>query len=590
MEIVRQPIVVVMGHVDHGKTSLLDSIRNTSVQKREKGAITQHIGASEVPVEVIKNIGKGLLEKMKFNLKIPGLLFIDTPGHEAFTNLRKRGGSIADIAILVVDATQGFQPQTIEAINILKEYKTPFIVAMNKVDLVYGWKKKNTKSIMESISQQTPQVQEDLDNKIYNVVGKLGELGFNSDRYDRVLDFTKEIGIIPVSAHTNEGLIEILIMISALAQKYLENNLKTDQESKGKSSILEVKEVQGLGTTLDCILYNGKLSVGDKIAFATLDGVNVTTIRALLKPKPLDEMRDPKDKFANIENVRAASGVKIVAPNLEGALPGSELITIESEKDEEINSLKNEMNSILKFTAGGDGITIRADTLGSLEAGIRLLQNEGIRVGRVNIGNVTRKDVIETCAVRESNPLNAVILAFNVKVQKDVEQFAKENKIPIFNDNVIYLLIEKYTKWKEEMLQEEKKNVFEKLQPIGRIKIIPNCCFRINKPAIFGVKVEVGRIKKGTDLINERGEIIGKIKGIQVDKTSKDEAVAGNEAAISVDGPTFGRDIVAGITLYTYVHKREGEMYLDKYSSQLKEDEIQLLLYILRITKQRVIK
>jgi translation initiation factor 5B len=590
MEIVRQPIVVVMGHVDHGKTSLLDSIRNTRVQKREKGAITQHIGASEVPVEIINTFGKSLLEKMKFNLKIPGLLFIDTPGHEAFTNLRKRGGSIADIAILVVDATQGFQPQTIEAINILKEYKTPFIVAMNKVDLIYGWKDKKTKSIMESINQQTPQVKDDLDNKIYNVVGKLGELGFNSDRYDRVVDFTKEIGIIPVSAHTNEGLIEILIMISALAQKFLENNLKTDQESKGRSSILEVKEVQGLGTTLDCILYNGNLKVGDKIAFSTLNGVTITTIRALLKPKPLDEMRDPKDKFVNIQNVKAASGVKIVAPNLEGALPGSELITIENEEDEEINSLKNEMASILSFTAGGDGVTVRADTLGSLEAGIRLLQNEGIRVGRVNIGNVTRNDVNETSAVRERNPMNAVILAFNVKVNKDVETFAKENKIPIFSDSVIYLLVEKYTKWKEEKLSEDKKNVFEKLQPIGKIKVLPNCCFRMNKPAIFGVKIETGKIKKGTELINERGEKIGKIKGIQVDKTSKDEAEKGNEAAISVEGPSFGKEVVSGINLYTFVHKKEGELYLNKYSSQLKEEEIQLLLHILRITKQKVMR
>jgi len=589
MEIVRQPIVVVMGHVDHGKTSLLDSIRNTSVQKREKGAITQHIGASEVPIEVITTIGKSMLDKMKFNLKIPGLLFIDTPGHEAFTNLRKRGGSIADIAILVVDATQGFQPQTVEAINILKEYKTPFIVAMNKVDLIYGWKPKKTKSIMESITQQTPQVQEDLDNKIYNVVGKLGELGFNSDRYDRVIDFTKEIGIIPVSAHTSEGLIEIIIMISALAQKYLENNLKTDQESRGRASILEVKEVIGLGTTLDCILYNGKLDVGDKIAFTTLNGINTTTIRALLKPKPLDEMRDPKDKFSNIHKVSAACGVKIVAPGMEGALPGSELITYENEDDEEIKKLKHEMASILSFTAGGDGVTVKADTLGSLEAAIRLLSNEGITVGRVGIGNVTKKDINETCAVRERSPLNAVILAFNVKVQKDVEQFAKENKIPIFTDSVIYLLVEKLTKWKAEMLQEEKKNVFEKLQPIGKIKILPNCCFRINKPAIFGVKVEIGKIKKGADLINEKGEIIGKIKGIQVDKTSKDEAVAGNEAAISVDGPTFGRDIIVGMNLYTYVHKKEGEMYLEKYASQLKEEEKQLLLYILRITKQKVI-
>lgn len=590
MEIVRQPIVVVMGHVDHGKTSLLDAIRDTSVQRREKGAITQHIGASEVPVEIIKNFGKPLLEKMKFNLKIPGLLFIDTPGHEAFTNLRKRGGSIADIAILVVDATHGFQPQTIEAINILKEYKTPFIVAMNKVDLIYGWKSKNTKSIMESIAQQTPQIQEELDKRVYNVVSKLGELGFNSDRYDRVLDFTKEIGIIPVSAKTSEGLIEILIMISALAQKYLENNLKTNLESKGKSSILEVKEVQGLGTTLDCILYSGKLSVGDKIAFITLEGVKNTTVRALLKPKPLDEMREPKDKFANIESVKAASGVKIVAPNLEGALPGSELITIEDENDEEINTLKSEMASILSLSEGGDGITLKADTLGSLEASIRLLQRENITVGRVNIGNVTRKDVVEASSLKERNPYNAVILAFNVKIPRDVETFAKENKIPIFSDSVVYLLIEKYTKWKEEMKEDEKKNVYEKLQPIGRVKVLPNCCFRVNKPAIFGVKVELGKIKKGTDLINERGIIIGKIKGIQVDKVSKDEAVAGDEAAISVDGATFGKEVITGINLYTYVHKREGDLYLDKYSSQLNEEEIQLLLHILRITKQRVIR
>ena len=239
MEIIRQPIVVVLGHVDHGKTMILDCIRSTSVHKREKGAITQHIGASEVPSDVIRSIGKGMLERMGIELKIPGLLFIDTPGHEAFTSLRRRGGSIADIAVLVVDAMQGIQPQTAESIEILKQYKTPFVVAMNKVDLIDGWKPRNTFSVTESISLQGKVTLEALDKKLYGIVGKLGEKGFNSERFDRISDFTREVSIIPVSAKTGEGISELLILISGMSQKYLEKRLHIDPRSEGKASIIE---------------------------------------------------------------------------------------------------------------------------------------------------------------------------------------------------------------------------------------------------------------------------------------------------------------------------------------------------------------
>ncbi len=588
MAIIRQPIVVVMGHVDHGKTLLLDSIRSTSVAKREKGAITQHIGASEVPIEVIEKVGRPILERMKVELHIPGLLFIDTPGHEAFTNLRKRGGSIADIAIVVVDCAQGFQPQTVEALNILKEYKTPFIVAMNKIDLIDGWKPQKTSSSLESLSLQPKNVQDNFEAKVYELVGMLGEHGFNSDRFDRVKDYTTEIAIVPVSAKTGEGIAEILIIISGLVQRFLENNLHIEPSLPGKASILEVKEDPGLGTTLDAILYDGTLRVGDRVAFATLNGPATTHVRAILRPKPLDEMRDPKDKFLSVPFASAAAGVKISAPGLENAIPGSNLVVVKDEKDPAIDELSKEVSSLLSFTEG-EGVIVKADTLGSLEAAIRLLSSAGIRVGRVGIGMVSKKDVIACTAMREHDKFSATILAFNVKTPRDVEEYARYCKIPLFSEGVIYLLIEKFFEWRKEMEEAEKHNVFDRLQPIGQIRVLPSCCFRASKPAIFGVKVEVGRIRPDVNLIDERGNIVGSIKGIQADRAALAEAVEGAEVAISVEGAVFGRDVVEGKVLYTYVPKSDADLYMERYNNLVSENEITLLTHILRITKQRVV-
>ena len=315
--VLRQPIVVVMGHVDHGKTSLLDAIRKTNVAKKEAGAITQHIGASEISLDDIRELCSRTMKGALPAFTIPGLLFIDTPGHGAFTHLRERGGSIADIAVLVVDINQGFQPQTIESIKILRSFKTPFIVAANKIDIITGWKSKPDTGILADIESQRPEAQSRLDELLYGVVGKLNDLGIGSERFDRVEDFTRQVAIIPVSAKTAEGLPELLLSIAGLSQKFLESQLKTEVGGAGKGTILEVKQEQGLGTTIDVILYEGTLRKNDTILFGTINGAAQTKIRGLLKPnlKPAGE----GDKYEYVDEVNAAAGIKIYASGLENS-------------------------------------------------------------------------------------------------------------------------------------------------------------------------------------------------------------------------------------------------------------------------------
>src|SRR3989449_8067781 len=319
---IRQPIVSVLGHVDHGKSSLLDQIRGTSVVAREAGGITQHIGATEVPLEAILAICGDLVTGKTF--KIPGLLFIDTPGHVAFTTLRARGGALADLAVLVVDVNEGFRPQTIESINILKRYKTPFLVAANKVDMVPGWRKSERVPFATAFEDQPASVREELDRRMYDVVGKFYEHGFTAERYDRIQDFSTTVAIVPTSAKHGVGIPELLLMLIGLAQRFLEESLKVP-EGPAEGTILEVKEEKGFGATLDAIIYKGVLNRGDTIVLGATGKPIVTKVKAVLRPKPLDEIRDPQDRFDSVERVTAAAGVKIAASGLEGATAGAPL-------------------------------------------------------------------------------------------------------------------------------------------------------------------------------------------------------------------------------------------------------------------------
>ena len=582
----RQPIVTVLGHVDHGKTTILDRIRRTSVHTKEAGGITQHIGASEVPIDAIREIAKPILSSLPIQFKIPGLLFIDTPGHEVFTNLRKRGGSIADLAVLVVDITQGFQPQTYEALEILRTFKVPFVVAANKVDLIPGWKSKEDYPITLSLKEQDEEVVNYLDTKIYEIVGELGRFGFASERFDRVRDFTREVLIIPVSGKTGEGIPELLLYLAGLAQKYLENKLDVDVNKPGKGVILEIKEDVGLGKTATVILYEGRMRRGDEILYITKEGIQRSKIRALLKPKPLDEIRSPRDRFRSVDEVVAAAGIKLAAPGIEDAIPGSPVIVISGANVEEIRKeLERDLGEI-EFHGDDIGLIVKADTLGTLEALVEMLRNREYPIRRAEIGNVSRRDVVEAYTVRQQDRYRGVILAFNVEVDRAAESEALSKGVPIIRDNVIYRLLEKYEKFLEEERQKELKEILERLVLPGKIQILPGYVFRRSDPAIVGVKVLQGIIRPKYPLMREDGKVVGTIRGIQSEGRPLEEAKEGMEVAVAIDGPMVGRHIDEGDILYTDVPKEHAREIL-KRSYLLPSSYIDLLREIFEIQKKK---
>ncbi len=570
---IRQPIICVMGHVDHGKTTLLDKIRSTTIATKEAGGMTQHIGASEVPIDVVKKISGSLLSSFGGTIKIPGLLFIDTPGHEAFTNLRKRGGAVADLAILVVDVSKGFEPQTYEVIDILKQYKTPFIVAANKIDLITGWRVNKTYSFIESLKNQMQSVVDELDSNIYKLIGILSELGFNSERFDRVKDFKKEVVIVPVSAKTGEGLAELLVFIAGLSQKFLEARLNIEVKGPGIGSILEKKEETGLGTTIDVILYNGTLQVGDTVAFATTNGIATSKIKALLRPKPLQEMRESVSKFYFVDSVSAAAGIKISAPGLDDALPGSLLISTKI-KDYELQ-LSEELKEV--FEVDKTGIVLKTDTIGSMEAISKLLKSAGVPVSKKGIGNVTKTDILDAFAMRAIDPYSAVVLAFNVGVDDDAKAESEATNVSIINDNIIYQIIDDYKAWLDNAKQAEKALALKSVTLPAKIVVLPNAVFRVSKPAIFGIEVAAGRLEPSALLMDFEGNIIGRVREIQNNGVRIEEAKAGQDVAISIDGITFGRQVKEGDTLYTHINDEEEQLLKTKYSYLLNDEEKDLL-------------
>lgn len=570
---IRQPIITVMGHVDHGKTSLLDRIRNTAIASKEAGGITQHIGASEVPIDVINKICGPLLKKMGVGLTIPGLLFIDTPGHEAFTNLRKRGGSISDLAILVVDVTKQFEPQTYEAIEILKEYKTPFIVAANKIDLITGWMPKATYSFTDSLAEQQPNVVQDLEARLYKLVGTLSELGFQSERFDRVTDVKTELSIIPLSAKTGEGIAELLMYATGLSQRFLEKRLEIDPSDPGIGGILELKEEKGLGITLDAILYNGNLHVNDTIAFATSTGISTAKIRALLKPKPLQELKESSGKYDYVDSVSAASGVKISGSGFDNALAGSLIISTNNPSyEKEIGAELSEV-----FTTDSRGIILKADTIGSIEAISRLLKSTNATISKKGIGKITKRDVLDAFSMRATDPHNAVVLAFNVGIEDDARAEAEAAGVDVINANVIYKLIDDYKLWLESERKRERDRLEKSLLFPGKIKILPNSCFRVSHPAVFGVEVSAGRIRPSYQMMKENGEIIGRIKEIQDNAVNKQEAKKGDNVAISIEDVTFGRQIKDNDVLYTFISSEEIRALKYKFKDMLDDDDLVLL-------------
>ncbi len=550
----RQPIVCVLGHVDHGKTTILDAIRGTLVASREAGGITQRIGATHVDVKTIEKDIKKLLGGR--SLRIPGLLFIDTPGHVAFANMRARGGALADIAILVIDVNEGLMPQTVESINILKKFKTPFIIVANKIDLVPLVREFSDKSFKEFEKAQREEYVQELDNRMYNVVNRLYSYGLQSDRYDRVKDFTKTVAIVPASGKLRIGIQDILVTLSGLAQRFLEKDITFNEEG-GRGTIIEVKREDSVGTTLDTVLYQGHLSKGDSIAVNTSEGPQVTRVKAMLvNPGTRGSTLKEKDKIS------AASGVRILITDRIDVIPGSPLILVGKDPSGAFDEILKESQPDIELSTSG--VTIKAEALGSLEALSFELRQRDISIRSAQIGDITKRDIVDVATLND--PLDRIIIGFNVNLFQDAREESMSTDVGVNVSNVIYSLVDDTEKWlkaKKHEMEEARKS---KMPIPSKITIIPDYIFRTTKPVIVGVKIHTGEIKVGDRLIKADGRSAGTIKSIRDDEVNKRSASSPDEVAIAIEGVTLNRHIFPGEALYVDIPEnvvkslRENEM------------------------------
>jgi len=545
MESRRQPIVSVLGHVDHGKTSLLDHIRSlgsgrqASVMDREAGGITQHIGATEVPADLLNELCSPLMGGKSFDS--PGLLFIDTPGHHSFSTLRTRGGSLADVAILMVDIHDGCMPQTIESIRILKNSKTPFVIAANKVDRIHGWQSVRDRPMALAIRNQTKDTIGYFDQRYWDLVGSFAEHGFNIERYDRIKDFTKEIALVPISAREGEGIQDLLAVVIGMAERYLSDKLK-DVDGAGEGTVLEMKEERGLGKTLDVILYRGSIRKGDEIVLVTQEGGISTRVRGMFSPRGMSEMRDAGDRWDDSDIAHAASGLKVSAPDIDGVLAGTTLrvVNTDEERLEALNAANTEAN--LSIDLDEEGVTIKADTVGGLEALAKELKELDLPIRHATIGKVNRRDV--RSAENAKEPLHRIIMAFATDILTDAQTEIdnSENGVKYISSDIIYRILEEREEWVEQRTKELEEESREVVVYPGRIKFLPDHTFRASKPAVIGVRVLAGRIHVGQHLLKE-GSRIGRIKSIRSGQDSMKEAMQGAEVAVAIDGVTVGRQL-----------------------------------------------
>ena len=506
---------------------------------REAGGITQHIGATEVPADLLNELCAPLLGGKSFDS--PGLLFIDTPGHHSFSTLRSRGGALADIAILMVDVMEGVRPQTIESIRILKQAKTPFVIAANKVDRIHGWDSVHGRSMAEAVRDQTKDSQALFEQRYWDLVGKFAEHGFNIEMYSKVQDFTQEIALVPISAREGEGIQDLLAVVIGLAERYLEDKL-TDIEGAGEGTVLEMKEERGLGKTLDVILYRGSVKKGDEIVLVTEEGGASTHVRGMFAPRGMSEMRDAGNRWDDTEAAHAASGLKISAPSLDGVLAGTTLRVVSNDTEREEALALADAEANLSVELDEEGVTIKADTVGGVEALAKELRAVEVPIRHASIGKVNRRDV--RTAENSADPLHRIILAFATEILPDAEEDIEnsENDVKFLGSDIIYHILEQREEWVEKRTRELEEESREQVVYPGRILLLPDHTFRVSKPAVVGVRVLAGRIHVGQRLL-KNGERVGQIKSIRSGQDSMKEARQGAEVAVAIDGVTVGRQI-----------------------------------------------
>lgn len=575
---IRQPIVTVVGHVDHGKTSILDCLRDSCVQESESGGITQKISFTSYPMDQLKTACP-LIETSGIKLNIPGFLLIDTPGHAAFTNLRKRGGSLADLAVLVIDINEGIKPQTAEVIQILKHNKTPFIIALNKIDNISGWRNDKDNLLKESIESQPQNIQTNFNEKYLTLIGALNSYGFEADLYYNIQDFSKKIALVPCSAKTKQGIQELIMMLCGLSQKYLQDKLELNQIPKGV--VLEIKKEKSVNYA-EAILYDGELKRTDEIAIANFQNPEqpiITKIRILEEILPLCA------KFKAKDSAIASTGIRMQLISKEEILPGMPFTLYKDNKEEIQKEFKKEISESIQSHIRKKGIIAKADSLGSLEALLTLLKQSNIPVVKVGIGNINKTDVISAKANLDIDEINSIVIGFNVDTDEDAKELLKTYKIKSLTNDIIYKLIEDLETWRKNKANEIEKSRLMQLTTIGKAEILHEYVFRNTSPTIFGIKVLGGKIKSDLFVIDETGEKQGRIKKIQLDKQSVQEAKESMEVAISVTGTNFERKLKDKKFIYTDLTESQFKTF-KKNKDLLSQSEIKIIQEIAEIKQK----
>lgn len=560
---IRQPIVTVCGHVDHGKTSILDRIRGTTVADKEAGGITQKISFTTLPKEVIEERAKRVLELFKLNVEIPGFLLIDTPGHAAFTNLRKRGGSLADIAVLVIDINEGIKPQTAEVLQILKSNKTPFIIALNKLDNISGWH--SGEFFYDNINNQALRIRQEFEEKIATITGALNAYNLQPEIYNQIKDFTKNVAVVPCSAKTGEGIAEIIAVLVALSQKFLKEKIAVRKEAKGV--VLEVKKEKTVNF-IESILYDGELKVNDEIIIGNFGKPIIAKIRSMQEALPLSR------GFRAVTSARAAAGLRLQTTAKEDILSGMPF-QIADNIEETAKEFEKEISGAIE--TDDYGIYIKAESLGSLEALLFLLKQKQIPVIKADIGPITKKDVYFAASLPQEDK---ILLAFNV----DFEEGVEAENVKVLQNDIVYKLIEDFEEWRKKKQLEIERARLAELPSLVKITILPYV-FRNSNPAIFGVRVDAGVLKQDISLINRKGEKIGHVKAMQHEKQNIQSAEKGKEIAMSLPGVTFDRQLEKGEVLYSDL----GESHFRKFKENkqlLTQDEIRTLQEIAEIKRR----
>ena len=583
----RSPVVCVLGHVDTGKTKLLDYIRKSHIQDNEAGGITQQIGATFVPPSAIEEQCKGVKASNKKDLLLPGLLIIDTPGHESFSNLRSRGSSLCDIAILVIDIMHGLEQQTLESIELLKSKKTPFIVALNKIDRLYDWRNNPRKDVEDLINSQPPNTKLEFKKRAEQVIVELKEQSLNTALFYENHDFRTYVSLVPTSAATGDGMGNLIALLISLTQSIMAKELAFDPYNLD-ATVLEVKAISGLGTTIDVILVNGKLREGDRIVLAGHDGPFVTHIRSILVPQPLRELR-VKSPYQELKVVYGSMGVKIAGHDLDKAIAGLQLFV--AENDAQMERFKEicwaEFGTAMKAIKCSErGVYVQASTLGSLEALLEFLKTSKIPYCGVRIGPVVKRDVMKASIMLESSPDYAVILAFDVKIERDAQELADHLGVKIFSAEIIYHLFDKFTAYKEDLKRQRREQHKDLAVFPCKLRILPNCIFNTRDPIVVGVSIEDGIAVPGTPLaVPSKGNIeIGKITTIEVNHKTMESARKGQEVCIKIehfgaDAPKlYGRHFDYTDLLVSRVTRESIDVVKEYFRDDLQKGDWQLMI------------